>query len=72
MKETAHKKLNDVAYCYKFIDNEADAQKLCDEILTFTTVSFDTETTSVDAIAAQLVGLSFAVEGKGMVRGCSA
>lgn len=63
VKETAHKKLNDVAHCYKFIDNEADAQKLCDEILTFTTVSFDTETTSVDAIAAQLVGLSFAVEG---------
>lgn len=63
VKETAHKKLNNVAHCYKFIDNEADAQKLCDEILTFTTVSFDTETTSVDAIAAQLVGLSFAVEG---------
>ena len=45
------------------IENEKDAAKLCEEIMTFQEVSFDTETTSVDAISAQLVGLSFAVAG---------
>lgn len=63
VKETSHKRLNEVEHSYQFIDNEADALKLCEELVTFPTVSFDTETTSVDAIAARLVGLSFAVEG---------
>lgn len=55
--------LSSTEHCYKLIDNDDDANKLCEHLLTFHTVSLDTETTSVDAISAQLVGLSFAVGG---------
>jgi len=49
-------------YDYKLIENEQDMSKICDFFLTKSIVSFDTETTSRDAISAELVGLSFAVE----------
>ena len=62
-KETIHKKLNDVEHEYILVDNEDAARNVCEVLLTFSTVSFDTETTSIDAISAHLVGLSFAVEG---------
>ena len=58
-----HKKLNDLPHDYVFIDNEENARQLCDKLLTFDTVAMDTETTSVEAISAKLVGMSFAVEG---------
>ena len=58
-----HKTLNDLPHDYVFIDNEENARQLCDKLLTFQTVSMDTETTSVEAISAKLVGMSFAVEG---------
>lgn len=58
-----HKRLNDLPHDYVFIDNEENARKLCDKLLTFGTVAMDTETTSVEAISAKLVGMSFAVEG---------
>ena len=58
-----HKKLNDLPHDYVFIDNEENARLLCDKLLTFDTVAMDTETTSVEAISAKLVGMSFAVEG---------
>ena len=48
---------------YHLIESEEDAQELCRNLLTFSQVAFDTETTSVDAMQAQLVGMSFAVEG---------
>ncbi len=44
---------------YHLVDNIVDAKKLCDRLLTSNTISIDTETTSTDAISAQLVGLSF-------------
>ena len=47
---------------YKLIDNEEDSKILCDFLLTFENLSLDTETTSTNAIDAELVGLSFAVE----------
>ena len=62
-KEITHKTLKDVKHNYVFIENEDDAKALCEGLLTFTTLAFDTETTSIDAIDAELVGLSFAVEG---------
>lgn len=62
-KEITHKTLNDVSHTYILIDNESDAQQLCEHLLTFSTVAIDTETTSIDAISAKLVGLSFAVDG---------
>lgn len=58
-----HKTLNDLSHDYVFIDNEENARQLCDKLLTFDTVAMDTETTSVEAISAKLVGMSFAVEG---------
>ncbi len=63
LKETNHKRLKDVNHEYFLVDNEEDAKKLCDDILTFSTVAFDSETTSTEAVSAKLVGMSFAVEG---------
>ena len=47
---------------YKLIDNEEELHHICDFFLTKDFVSIDTETTSTDAISAELVGLSFSVE----------
>ena len=55
--------LADHPHQYHLIESEEDAQKLCRNLLTFSQVAFDTETTSVDAMQAHLVGMSFAVEG---------
>lgn len=51
-----------VSHKYELIDNETDMRQICDFFLTKQKLSFDTETTSTDAISAELVGLSFAVE----------
>lgn len=45
---------------YQLIDNIEDACKYCDKILTSDFVAFDTETTSLDVLDAELVGMSFA------------
>lgn len=55
--------LADHPHQYHLIESEEDAQELCRNFLIFSQVAFDTETTSVDAMQAQLVGMSFAVEG---------
>ena len=62
-KETSHKTLSDCPHTYKLIENEEDAAKLRDTLLTFSAIAIDTETTSIDAMTAKLVGMSFAVEG---------
>ena len=49
---------------YKLVETEEDARKLCDFLLTNEFLSLDTETTSTNAIDAELVGLSFAVKEK--------
>jgi DNA polymerase-1 len=49
---------------YKLVETEEDARKLCDFLLTNEILSLDTETTSTNAIDAELVGLSFAVKEK--------
>ena len=54
LKETPHD--------YQLIESEEEAQKIRDYFLTKEILSFDTETTSTNAIDAELVGLSFAVE----------
>lgn len=45
---------------YHLIETEEDARKLCELFVTKEILSFDTETTSLNAIDAELVGLSFA------------
>lgn len=49
---------------YKLVENEEELRQLCDFFITKEFVSIDTETTSTDAISAELVGLSFSVEEK--------
>lgn len=61
-KEISFKTINDVPHSYKLIENEEDAKLLRDKLLTFDTICLDTETTSIDAIRAKLVGLSFSVK----------
>ena len=47
---------------YKLIENQEDMLKLCDFFRTKEILSLDTETTSTNAIDAELVGLSFSVK----------
>ncbi len=54
--------LKTTSHNYQLIDNEEDLKKLCDFFLTNKILSLDTETTSTNAIDAELVGLSFAVK----------
>ena len=49
---------------YKLVENEEELRQICDFFITKEFVSIDTETTSTDAISAELVGLSFSVEEK--------
>ena len=49
---------------YVLIENEGDAKKLADLLVTTEILSFDTETTSINSIDAELVGLSFSVKEK--------
>ena len=63
-KFSSFETLKTTAHDYKLIENVEDAQKLCDFLLTKRFLSLDTETTSTNAIDAELVGLSFAVKEK--------
>ena len=54
--------LKDTSHDYKLVGNEEEMRKLCDFLMTNEILSLDTETTSTNAIEAELVGLSFAVE----------
>ena len=64
-ENSSFESLKTIAHEYKLIENEEDAQKICDYFLTKQILSLDTETTSTHAIDAELVGLSFAtVENK--------
>ena len=53
--------LNDIDHTYKLIDNESDMLNLSEFLRTNEILSLDTETTSTNAIDAELVGLSFSV-----------
>lgn len=55
--------LQDTEHTYVLIDNLKDATALCGNLLTLPIVAFDTETTGIDAMSAEMVGMSFAVEG---------
>ena len=61
--QSNHKTLQDTEHTYIFIDNLKDATALCGNLLTFPIVAFDTETTGIDAMSAEMVGMSFAIEG---------
>ena len=61
-KNTSFETLKTTPHDYKLIESVEDAQKLCDFLLTNDFLVLDTETTSTNAIDAELVGLSFAVK----------
>lgn len=61
--QSSHKTLQDTEHTYVLIENLKDATALCGNLLTFPIVAFDTETTGIDAMSAEMVGMSFAVEG---------
>lgn len=56
-----HESIKTVEHKYQLVDNQSEATKLCDFLLTNKILSLDTETTSTSAIDAELVGLSFSV-----------
>ena len=61
-KKTNLRGLNSVAHTYKLVENEEEMRALSQKFLSAKTLSLDTETTGTDAMTAELVGLSFAVE----------
>ena len=64
IKNGPSQSIKTVVHDYQLVDKEEDILKLCDFLITKEFVSFDTETTSTEAINAELVGLSFCVEEK--------
>ena len=54
--------LKTIEHNYQLVDTEESIEKLKAYLLTFGSVSLDTETTGTDPMAAELVGLSFAVK----------
>ncbi|WP_294786382.1 DNA polymerase I [Prevotella sp.] len=54
--------LKTTSHDYQLIENEEEARKLFDFFVTKRILSLDTETTSINHVDAELVGLSFAVE----------
>ncbi len=63
-KNAKFESIKTTQYEYKLVENEEELHQLCDFFITKEFVSIDTETTSTDAISAELVGLSFSVEEK--------
>ena len=54
--------LKTIKHDYQLIENQEEAHRICDFFRTKRILSLDTETTSTNAIDAELVGLCFAVE----------
>ncbi len=61
-KKSSHLSLKEVEHVYKFIDTEEDIRNLVTAVKNYKTVCFDTETTSTNALDAEIVGLSLAVK----------
>ena len=54
--------LNEGVVRYHLVDNEDEMRRICKIFLTREKICFDTETTSLEGINAELVGMSFAFE----------
>ncbi len=61
-KEDNLRALTDTPHDYKLVDNEEEMRAIRDFFMTKRILSLDTETTSTNAMEAELVGLSFSVE----------
>ena len=58
---SSYESIKTISHKYQLVDNQTEATKLYDFLLTNKILSLDTETTSTSAIDAELVGLSFSV-----------
>ena len=58
----AEKTIKDVETDYKLVDTSEGRKELADMLAKHDIISFDTETTSIDANQAELVGISFCVK----------
>jgi DNA polymerase-1 len=54
--------INNTPHDYELVESEAELKSLLEALNKYTEISFDTETTGIDANDAALVGLSFAVQ----------
>ena len=61
-KKSSHLTLKEVAHSYKLVDTEEDILSLVSIVKNHKVVCFDTETTSTNALDAELVGISIAVK----------
>ncbi len=61
-KKSSHLSLKDLPHTYKLIDNKEDIYSLVSAVKNCKSVCFDTETTSTNALDAEIVGLSLAVK----------
>ncbi len=58
----ADKNINNTSHKYSLVTTDAEIKKLITELKKHDEICFDTETTGIDANAAELVGLSFSVK----------
>ena len=61
-KKSSHLTLKEVQHTYKLIDSKEDILNLVSAVKKCKTVCFDTETTSTNALLAELVGVSISVK----------
>ncbi|HNV94970.1 MAG TPA: DNA polymerase I [Bacteroidales bacterium] len=59
---SSHKTIKDIPHDYKLLKTEADFQWLVNEIQKTQKFAFDTETTSLDTVTPEIVGISFCLE----------
>ncbi len=61
-KKSSHLSLKDIPHYYKLIDTEEDIHNFVSAVKNYETVCIDTETTSTNALEAELVGISISVK----------
>ena len=61
-KKSSHLTLKEVQHTYKLVDTEEDIANIVSVVKNCQTVCFDTETTSTNALDAELVGISLSIK----------
>ena len=61
---TAYESLETAKPNYKLVESPADCRALFDKLMVLKSIAFDTETTSLNALEAEIVGMSFSYKAK--------
>jgi len=61
---TSYDTLETVKPNYKLVEGPSDCQALVDKLMVLKSIAFDTETTSLNALEAEIVGMSFSCKAK--------